>query len=137
MNRLELRKLALLRVGDAESLYANRRYPAAYYLTGYAVECALKACIARNTRRGEFPDFTKVQRSYSHKLEHLVEVAGLTQELVIMTKSNALFEANWALTSTWKSESRYAFHTRTEARDLIVAVDDNQGGVLTWLKIHW
>ena len=31
-------------------------YPAgAYYLMGYAVECALKACIAKQTKRYDFP----------------------------------------------------------------------------------
>lgn len=28
----------------------------AYYLAGYAVECALKSCIARRTQEHDFPD---------------------------------------------------------------------------------
>jgi len=35
-------------------------FDGAYYLAGYAVECAIKACIAKGTRRYEFPDKRKV-----------------------------------------------------------------------------
>jgi len=34
-------------------------FDGAYYLAGYAVECALKACIAKGTQRFEFPDKRK------------------------------------------------------------------------------
>jgi hypothetical protein len=45
----------------------------AYYLAGYAVECALKACIAKETKRYEFPDKKRVDSSYSHNLDLLVK----------------------------------------------------------------
>src|SRR5919106_3680906 len=38
----------------------------AYYLAGYAVECGLKACIAKQVRRHEFPDRTTVNQSHTH-----------------------------------------------------------------------
>lgn len=47
MNRAELKQLSMDRVGDAEILLANGRWAAAYYLLGYAVETALKACILK------------------------------------------------------------------------------------------
>ena len=31
-------------------------WDAAYYMIGYCVECALKACIAKQIRRFDFPD---------------------------------------------------------------------------------
>ncbi len=40
---------------DAAALLQAGRYAGAYYIAGYVIECALKACIARNTRQGEFP----------------------------------------------------------------------------------
>jgi HEPN domain-containing protein len=49
----------------------------AYYLAGYAVECALKACIAKSTLRYDFPDKTTVDKSYTHSLTQLVGVANL------------------------------------------------------------
>lgn len=56
MNRKELQSLAETRLADAKVLLKNRRYDAAYYLAGYAIECALKARIAGRTRRNDFPD---------------------------------------------------------------------------------
>jgi len=137
MNRSDLRRLATTRLQDAEVLLANRRYAGAYYLAGYSVECALKACIARNTKRGEFPDKVTVQNSHIHDLSKLVKVAGLGNELNIHIKSDSNFDANWALTITWNETSRYEFRRRTEARDLLAAVSDQQSGVLSWLMNHW
>ena len=55
MNRAEFKKLALTPLDDARVLLKNRRYSAAFYLAGYAVECSLKACLAKKTRRFDFP----------------------------------------------------------------------------------
>ena len=56
MNRIDLQKLAEDRIADAAALLNAGRWSAAYYLAGYAVECALKACIAKQTQAGDFPD---------------------------------------------------------------------------------
>jgi len=58
MNRAELQALAELRISEAQALLT---LPApmpdgAYYLAGYAVECALKACIARGYGPEEWPE---------------------------------------------------------------------------------
>jgi hypothetical protein len=50
VNRAEFQKLADLRAREAGVLLAAKCYDGAYYLAGYAVECALKECIARKTR---------------------------------------------------------------------------------------
>jgi hypothetical protein len=42
VNKDELRQLAQDRILDAKALLAARRWSGAYYLAGYAVECALK-----------------------------------------------------------------------------------------------
>jgi HEPN domain-containing protein len=55
MNRTDLQILAEDRLKDAEVLLASGRFGAAYYLAGYAVECGLKACIAKLTRAEDFP----------------------------------------------------------------------------------
>jgi hypothetical protein len=56
MNRRDLQTLAKIRLKEAQALARLRLYDGAYYLAGYAVECALKACIARRTSRYDFPD---------------------------------------------------------------------------------
>jgi hypothetical protein len=45
MNRVDFQNLATERLSDAEALIAGGRFDCAYYVAGYAVECALKACI--------------------------------------------------------------------------------------------
>ena len=42
VSKSDLRKLVRIRLKDAESLFQKRRYYAAIYFGGYAVECALK-----------------------------------------------------------------------------------------------
>jgi HEPN domain-containing protein len=54
MNRTDLQILAEDRLKDAEVLLAKGRFAAAYYLAGYAVECGLKACIAKLTKAEDF-----------------------------------------------------------------------------------
>jgi hypothetical protein len=77
MDRRDFQELARLRVREATALMKLRLPDGAYYLAGYALECALKACIAKRTRRHEFPDKKRVEASYSHNLAQLVNEAGL------------------------------------------------------------
>lgn len=56
MDRKDLQELSKVRLKEATALLKLGLFDGAYYLAGYAVECALKACIAKGTQRGEFPD---------------------------------------------------------------------------------
>ncbi len=51
----------------------------------------IKACIVKKTRLCEFPDKEKVNKSYTHNLEKLIEVAELEFELNEATKRNKNF----------------------------------------------
>jgi HEPN domain-containing protein len=55
MNRGELRQLAETRLAEAQILLRAGMWSGAYYLVGYAVECGLKACIAKGTKQDDFP----------------------------------------------------------------------------------
>ena len=44
---MDLQDLAELRIKEARILLDAGSYPGAFYLAGYSVECALKACIAK------------------------------------------------------------------------------------------
>ena len=48
-----------------------------YYLAGHAVEAALKACIAKATRRYEFPDKDRANRVFTHDSVKLLREAQL------------------------------------------------------------
>ena len=56
MNRADLQKLSNTRIREAKALFAAGEYSGAYYLAGYAVECALKACFAKNVKQYDFPE---------------------------------------------------------------------------------
>ena len=56
MNRIDLQNLANERIAEAKILFDAGKWSGAYYLAGYAVECGLKACIAKLTKPDEFPD---------------------------------------------------------------------------------
>jgi HEPN domain-containing protein len=67
-----LQELSSLRLREAKLLFAANAPDGAYYLAGYAVECALKACIARSTERHDFPDLKRVKDNYTHKAKDLI-----------------------------------------------------------------
>src|SRR5262245_20384518 len=76
MTRSDLKRLSRMRLRDAKMLLDGRQYDGAYYLCGYAVECGLKACIAKSARRFQFPDLDFVKSCYSHSFKALVTAAG-------------------------------------------------------------
>ena len=106
-------------------------------LAGYAVECGLKACIARLTNRYDFPDKDRTQRSYTHRIEVLIDVAGLGSLIKVDATANPVRAENWLLVKDWDEGTRYLLWTELHARDLFRAVSDSTNGVLQWIKGHW
>ena len=51
VDRKDLQELSKVRLREATALLNLGLFDGAYYLAGYSVECALKACIAKGTRR--------------------------------------------------------------------------------------
>ena len=80
MNRTDFQRLATLRIAEAQALLAAGFPAGAYYLAGYAVECAIKTCIAKNVQQYDFPDKDRVNQSYSHNLVQLLRAANLEDE---------------------------------------------------------
>ncbi len=136
MNRRDLKNLALTRLKEVEVLLNNRQYSGAYYLSGYVIECALKACIAKQTQRFDFPDKKTVMESYTHDLEKLVKVAKLDTQLKSLL-NDPEFSLRWSMVKDWSEESRYQKHNRQEALDIYSAITDPNHGVLQWLQQHW
>ena len=137
MNRSDLQKLSRLRLQEARGLFRIKLYSGAYYLAGYSVECALKACIAKDTQRFEFPDKVRVNKSYVHKSSELVDVANLSKQFQAARKANPKLEANWDVVNNWSEQSRYTVWSRADADAMIDAVGKSPDGVLPWLKLHW
>lgn len=137
MNRNDLKGLARTRLEDAKTLLSNGRYEGAYYMAGYVVECALKACIARETKRHDFPDKNRVNASWTHQLTRLVDTAGLSASLDAESKTDSRFAWCWGVVKEWTEESRYGTIDEKQARDLLTAISDNRHGVLRWLRRYW
>ncbi len=137
MNRTDLQKLSNTRIREARILFSAGEHSGAYYLAGYAVECALKACIAKSVRRFDFPDKDRAQRSYSHDLRELARLADPDSELMAAAKASSKFDANWDLVQTWNEKSRYALWTKNEAGAMIDAIARKNDGVVLWIKRRW
>ena len=136
MNRTGFQSLSRTRLREARSLFRAGLYDGAYYLAGYAVECALKACIAKRTRRHDFPDKKIVDASYTHNLTDLVKVAGLQRQLATSMQADSALEVNWTVVKDWNEATRYERRARQQALELISAIS-GQHGVLQWARRHW
>ena len=126
MNRYDFQKLARVRLKDAEVLFKAGRFEGSFYLSGYVIECALKACIAKRTRRYDFPDKALPQGAYTHDLTQLVSLAKL--ESALRTEF---------VVKEWNERSRYEANGQQQAEDLLNAVNDRRHGVLKWIRKYW
>lgn len=138
MNRTDLQNLTRLRVREANVLLSNKRYEGAFYLLGYALECALKACVAKQFVRHDFPDKKFVNDIYTHDLNKLLNLSGLTTEHKKECARNPNFEISWSIVRDWTEQSRYNTNvSRQQAQEFHAAVTSRKNGVLTWLRKFW
>jgi hypothetical protein len=139
VNKTDFEQLADLRLAEAEALLGlTPPMPdAAFYLAGYAVECALKACIAKLTAQHDFPDKNFATKCFTHKVQELVGLAGLESARIAAMATDAVLAGNWLIVRDWNEESRYERRTVAEATALIDAIRDPNHGVLQWVKGHW
>jgi len=140
LNRAELQQLSAERIEDARALLAASRWPGAYYLAGYSLECALKSCVlAYIVKRSEiiFEDKNYSQKCWTHNLETLVRQAALTAERDRAANANLNLGQNWQIAKDWDEISRYRMSTQLQAEKLFAAIDDNTDGVLKWVKDFW
>lgn len=71
LTRVEWQCTADVRVRDAEALLKARRWSAAYYLAGYAVECGLKACVVVYVKRNA--DLVFREKKYMYREPLVIE----------------------------------------------------------------
>ncbi|MCI0538322.1 MAG: hypothetical protein L0Z50_24205 [Verrucomicrobiales bacterium] len=138
MNRTDFQRLTELRIKEAQILLGSACPHGSYYLAGYAIECALKACIAKQTKQYDFPDKQLVGQVYKHDPGALLKAAGLEGDLNNETQQNKDFDKNWVIVLNWSEESRYDFViSEKEAADLFDTIVHPKNGVLQWLKKRW
>jgi len=127
-----------MRFEDAQILYNGGRHAAAYYMAGYAVECALKACIAKRTREFDFPlPPNENKTAYSHGLNDLLKLLKLDVDMREVPETLNL----WRFVEEWKVESRYDLSIgMLRAKQMLDAVGgapNASNGVLVWLRSRW
>ena len=137
MTRRDLHRLTRLRLREARVLLANGNNEGAYYLSGLAVGCALKAAIARKTHRHDFPPDPKFLRDnvYVHGLNKLLVAAGLDSALEVAAAGNPGLRTSWAVVKDWTIDSRY-LTAGLNGGELYRAIT-GRNGVLRWLRQHW
>src|SRR5882757_7161587 len=130
-DRATFQQLAELRLSEARLLLANGLPSGAYYLAGYAIECALKAIIAADFRANEIPDPKYVRDIYTHDLSALFRLAELEQELEAEKKANPALYQRWTTVQTWSEKARYEVWTQVSASAILDAIDGDEG-LLEW-----
>jgi len=133
----DLERLAKIRLEDASYLFRAKRYSAAYYLAGYAVELAFKACISKLMQPNTIPDKAFINAIYIHKLDSLLSIAGLRPQFDAYIKLDPQFASYWIIVNNWNEESRYQIWDSISAANLLKAIDEPNHGVFQWVIKHW
>jgi HEPN domain-containing protein len=120
----ELRAIARARFRDAEVLLRAKRFDAAWYLCGYAIELALKSRICRTLKWPGFPDSAKefegLQSVKTHNLGILLRFSGVE----VRVKAKHMQE--WSVARKWNPEQRYRANrmsTAQEAAEMVKCVE--------------
>ncbi len=129
--------MAQSKLDAGNALAKFRKWSNAYYLAGYTIELALKACVARQISADTLPEKRLINGVYTHEIDKLIGLAGLKVELKNRSDENSLFAANWAICSEWSPDVRYQDRTPTETTQLLNAISNNENGVLPWIKKYW
>jgi hypothetical protein len=132
-DKATFQQLAQLRLTEARLLWVNGSPSGAYYLAGYAIECALKAVIAADFRANEIPDLRYVRDIYTHDLSALLRLAELEQKLEAEKKTNRGLYQRWETVKTWSERARYDIWTEASASAILDAIDGDEG-LLRWLQ---
>jgi hypothetical protein len=140
VTRSDWRRTAESRLRDAAALLKARRWSAAYYLAGYAVECGLKACVAVYVKKHLaviFEDRRFSEKCWPHHLRDLFNLAGLDARWEADMAAIPALRKNWEVVKIWRETARYQRKTRSEAEVLYQAITDPTNGVLPWIRNHW
>jgi HEPN domain-containing protein len=137
--RTLLQQLAIHRLDEAKLLLREREPSGAYYLAGYAIECALKALIAAQFREHEIPDKSLIDKIYTHNLPALLGLTGIAEPFEAAREADPELDRKWSIVKSWSEQARYSVWTEAQALAMIRAIDgdDKIEGVFQWLSAHW
>jgi hypothetical protein len=134
--RTDFQKLAEMRIREAGILLKAGEFDGAYYIAGYAVEFALKACIIKRKLGivDAWPDKRFTEQCHTHDLKALVKLADLEADLNLA----GAVAAKWLVVKDWSEQRRFEHGTLPAiATQFYDAFNDPVDGVLQWLKARW
>lgn len=135
--RTDLQALAEVRAKDAQLLLSEERYSSAYYLAGYAVEFAVKACAAKQVTQHTIPDRDFFREFFTHEFDKLIGLSGLRTQFKQKKADSQEFAVNWAIVAEWRPETRYEIISPTDSQLMVEAVVAENDGVLRWIRTYW
>ncbi|MDP3896922.1 MAG: hypothetical protein Q8Q62_09625 [Mesorhizobium sp.] len=137
MHRSVLQAIAIEKLNDAELLFSNARYSNSYYLFGYAAEIAIKARIAGMFLPDTIPDRKFVAAVYSHNLNDLIGLAGLSGDIKASRDASQIFDGHWATVADWNESAGYDVIDIFRSTAMRNAMMDEANGVFGWLQQRW
>ena len=138
LNRNKLRLLSQSRLDEAGVLLDKQLWTGAYYMTGLAVECALKAYLAQAVQQHDLPDKSFINRIHTHKLKELAQLdVTLWTELENEIKTDVKLRTNWNTVLLWNDENRYEVVDELQATSLYAATTEERTGVMEWIRRRW
>jgi HEPN domain-containing protein len=138
VTRADFQQLADVRLQEAKVLLDAGQWDGAYYLAGYAVEVALKACIIKRVMATDaFPEKKFSENCWTHDLGKLFDLAGLMPAWTAAMAADPVLSGNWGIAKLWYEQVRYHRVAEVEAKRLYNAIADPSHGVLPWIKTYW
>jgi HEPN domain-containing protein len=136
LDRTLLQELSATRLAEAKVLIKAGHHGGAYYLAGHSVELALKARIAQQFKSESIPDWPFFKDTKTHRLDVLIEIAGLQAELATARSNDPSFDEHWHAVENWRTDCRYDKTSAALSDQLIPALEDQHHGALRWIRTH-
>ena len=139
----EIKKLAELRLEEAQILLDNGKTNGAFYLLGYTVELYLKYKICKMLNIDDLfakkcdlkTNFEGRNPFFSHNLNTLLVFSGLKRKFdEDKSENKVLFKTTSLLIDVWTEESRYDIQPK-KIQDVKDAIEllKNENGLLSWI----
>lgn len=143
---VDFQNLSTKRLDEAKALLAVGMSEGAFYLAGYAVECALKAVACKTLDIEIFNQNAEINKGFkTHRIDHLIVLAGLSNKLSAYCSLNGPFQVavnefvnpptNVQTWGAWTEEARYNMNPCNPA--VATTFVSNVETFITWLKNHW
>jgi hypothetical protein len=85
----------------------------------------------------DFPEKKLVNDSHTHDLGKLLQLAELKTELDAILDTDPVMRSNLEIVQDWSEAARYQRNKPWDADALLKAIEDEEGGLLPWIRLRW